>query len=42
VIVQAGLLQINAVVPNVPGGDRPITATAGGVATTGSTYLTIQ
>jgi uncharacterized protein (TIGR03437 family) len=41
-IVEAGLFQINIVVPNVPSGDQAITASIGGATTTGNVFLTIQ
>jgi uncharacterized protein (TIGR03437 family) len=41
-IVEAGLFQINIVVPNVPTGDQAITASIGGATTTRNVFLTIQ
>jgi len=39
-IVEAGLFQINVVVPNVGNGDQLLRATVGGVATPNNVFLT--
>jgi len=41
-IVEAGLYQINVIVPNVGTGDQPLKATIGGVATQSNVFLTLQ
>jgi uncharacterized protein (TIGR03437 family) len=41
-IVEAGLYQLNVIVPNVGSGDQLLKATAGGVSTQSNLFLTVQ
>jgi len=41
-IVEAGLYQLNVIVPNVGSGDQVLKATAGGVSTQSSVFITLQ
>ena len=41
-IVEAGLYQLNVIVPNLGSGDQPLKATIGGVSTQSNVFLTLQ
>jgi uncharacterized protein (TIGR03437 family) len=41
-IVEAGLFQLNVVVPNAPSGDQLLTATVGGSTAQSNVYITLQ
>ena len=41
-IVEAGLFQLNVVVPNAGSGDQPLTATIGGVTTQTGVFISLQ
>jgi uncharacterized protein (TIGR03437 family) len=41
-IVEAGLYQLNVVVPNAGGGDKVLQAIAGGLTTPNNIFLTLQ